>query len=94
MRELNIPGLSTAVIDAGKVAWARGYGLSDTVEKTAVNPQTLFQAGSISKPIAALGALRLIVEGTLAKATFSLVESGGKVTALRSSAGREFKRSE
>ena len=65
MRELNIPGLSTAVIDAGKVAWARGYGLSDTVEKTAVDPQTLFQAGSISKPIAALGALRLIAEGKL-----------------------------
>ena len=56
MQGLGIPGISIAVIDSGKVAWTRAYGLSDTVEKTAVTPQTLFQAGSISKPIAALGA--------------------------------------
>src|SRR5690349_13800202 len=59
MQELGIPGVSIAVIDDGKVAWARAYGLSDTAEKTPVTTQTLFQAGSISKPVAALGALRL-----------------------------------
>ncbi len=65
MRELGIPGISIAVIDEGKVSWARGYGLGDTVEKTPVTAQTLFQAGSISKPLAALGALRLVAEGKL-----------------------------
>jgi CubicO group peptidase (beta-lactamase class C family) len=65
MQDLGIPGISIAVIDGGKVAWTRAYGLSDTVEKTVVTPQTLFQAGSISKPIAALGALRLVKEGKL-----------------------------
>lgn len=65
MQELGIPGLSIAVIDEGKVSWTRAYGLSDTVEKTPVTTQTLFQAGSISKPVAALGALRLVAEGRL-----------------------------
>lgn len=65
MQELGIPGLSIAVIDEGKVSWTRAYGLSDTVEKTPVTTQTLFQAGSISKPVAALGALRLVAEGKL-----------------------------
>ena len=65
MQQLGIPGLSIAVIEEGKVSWARAYGLSDTVEKTPVTTQTLFQAGSISKPVAALGALRLVTEGKL-----------------------------
>jgi CubicO group peptidase (beta-lactamase class C family) len=65
MQELGIPGVSIAVIDGGKIRWTRAYGVSDTVEKTPVTVDTLFQAGSISKPIAALGALRLTREGKL-----------------------------
>ncbi len=65
MRELGIPGLSIALIDGGKIAWVRAYGVRDTVDKTPVTVDTLFQAGSISKPIAALGALRLVKEGKL-----------------------------
>jgi CubicO group peptidase (beta-lactamase class C family) len=65
MRELDIPGLSIAVIDGGRIAWTRAYGVRDTVDGTPVTVDTLFQAGSISKPIAALGALRLVKEGKL-----------------------------
>jgi CubicO group peptidase (beta-lactamase class C family) len=65
MKELGIPGLSIAVIDEGKIAWARAYGLRDTDDGTPVTVDTIFQAGSISKPIAALGALRLVKEGKL-----------------------------
>lgn len=65
MQESSIPGASIAVIDGGKVVFARAYGLSDNVDKTAATTETLFQAGSISKPIAALGALRLVKEGKL-----------------------------
>jgi CubicO group peptidase (beta-lactamase class C family) len=65
MARLGIPGVSVAVIDEGKLAWARAYGFSDTVEKTPVTTETVFQAGSISKPVAALGALRLVNEGKL-----------------------------
>ena len=65
MRELGIPGVSIAVIDGGKLAWTRAYGVRDTVDKTPVTVDTLFQAGSVSKPVAALGALRLVKEGKL-----------------------------
>ena len=65
MQQLGIPGVSIAVIDGGKVVWTRAYGIADTVDKTPVTVDTIFQAGSISKPIAALGALRLVKEGKL-----------------------------
>ena len=65
MRDLGIAGVSIAVIDGGKIAWTRAYGVRDTVDKTPVTVDTLFQAGSISKPVAALGALRLVKEGKL-----------------------------
>jgi CubicO group peptidase (beta-lactamase class C family) len=65
MQAWGIPGASIAVIDGGKVVFARAYGLSDNVDKTAATAETLFQAGSISKPVAALGALRLVKEGKL-----------------------------
>jgi CubicO group peptidase (beta-lactamase class C family) len=65
MRDLGIPGVSVAVIDDGKIVWTRAYGVRDTVDKTPVTVDTVFQAGSISKPIAALGALRLVKEGKL-----------------------------
>src|SRR3954468_10446887 len=51
--------------DQGKVIWTRGYGVADVQTGRPVTPETLFQAGSISKPIAALGALRLVEQGKL-----------------------------
>jgi CubicO group peptidase (beta-lactamase class C family) len=65
MRDLGIAGISIAVIDEGKIAWTRAYGVRDTVDKAPVTVDTLFQAGSISKPVAALGALRLVKDGKL-----------------------------
>jgi CubicO group peptidase (beta-lactamase class C family) len=64
MASLKVPGVSVAVIDGGRVAWSRGFGV--TLEGGApVTPATLFQAASISKPVAAMAALRLVQEGTL-----------------------------
>ena len=64
MRVLRVPGVSVAVVDEGKVAWARGYG--QTGDGAAVTPETLFQAASLSKAVAAMVALRLVEMGTLA----------------------------
>jgi len=60
-----VAGLSVAVIDDGRIAWAKGYGVADKTTGQAVTPESLFQAGSISKPIAALGALLLVERGKL-----------------------------
>jgi CubicO group peptidase (beta-lactamase class C family) len=62
----NVPGVSVAVIDEGKIAWARGFGLQDAAAKTDVNEKTLFQAASISKPVAAVAALKLVEQRKLA----------------------------
>ena len=66
MADLKTPGVSIAVINNGAIEWARGYGVSETGTATAVTPRTLFQAASISKPVAALAALRLVAQGKLA----------------------------
>jgi CubicO group peptidase (beta-lactamase class C family) len=53
MTALNIPSVSLAVIDGDRVAFARAYGARTT-------PETLYQAASLSKFVAAIGAMRLV----------------------------------
>lgn len=65
MKNHGIPGLSLAIIDHGQISKAKGYGFIDKSVGTAVTTNTLFQAASISKPVAALAALRLVEEGRL-----------------------------
>jgi len=65
MRHYKVPGLSIAVIDQGKIVWARGYGKLQAGGDAKVTPDTLFQAGSISKPVAAVAALTLVQDGKL-----------------------------
>lgn len=65
MKRLGVPGASIAVIHAGEIEWAKGYGVV-TPGGAAVTPTTLFQAGSISKPVAAFAALKMAENGTLA----------------------------
>lgn len=65
MREAKVPGVSIAVIKDGKLHWAKGYGIANTDTKKKVDNLTLFQAGSISKPLAALATLHLVQQGKL-----------------------------
>jgi CubicO group peptidase (beta-lactamase class C family) len=65
MRHYHVPGVSIALIDGGKIAWVRGYGVVDAASKTPVTPQTLFQAASLSKPVTAMAVLRLADQGKL-----------------------------
>jgi CubicO group peptidase (beta-lactamase class C family) len=65
MRERRVPGLSVAVINNYKLEWAKGYGLADSQTTSPVTPETLFQAASISKPVSAVAALKLVEQGVL-----------------------------
>ncbi|MEZ4423456.1 MAG: serine hydrolase domain-containing protein [Gemmatimonadota bacterium] len=65
MERWNVPGVAVAVVEEGRVAWARGWGLADLEAGTPVTSGTLFQAASISKPVAALAAMQLVQEGAL-----------------------------
>jgi CubicO group peptidase (beta-lactamase class C family) len=53
-----VPGVSVAVVNDGNIDWAKGYG-------DGITSSTRFQAASISKPVAAVTALRLVVRGQL-----------------------------
>lgn len=65
MKHYNVPGVSIAVIHNRKVEWARGYGIAEVEAGTPVTTETLFRAASISKPVSAAGALRLVGRGIL-----------------------------
>ncbi|MEM6524041.1 MAG: serine hydrolase domain-containing protein [Bacteroidota bacterium] len=65
MRELGIPGLSVAVLYNGEIEWAKGYGKADSSYNRSVTTETLFLAGSISKPVAATRAHQLAEEGLI-----------------------------
>jgi CubicO group peptidase (beta-lactamase class C family) len=65
MAARHVPGVSIAVAESGRIVWARGFGLKQVGTSDAVTATTLFQAGSISKPVAATAMLRLVERGTL-----------------------------
>jgi CubicO group peptidase (beta-lactamase class C family) len=64
MAQLHVPGVAIAVIKSGKIDWVRGFGVTREGGE-AVTDRTLFQAGSVSKPIAAMAALKLAQDGRL-----------------------------
>lgn len=61
-----VPGVSIAVVHDGQLEWAEGYGSRDSGKPGAVDVTTLFQAASISKPVSAALALRMVDLGMLA----------------------------
>ena len=65
MEHYHVPGVSVAVIHAGRVEWARGYGKRDVESGAPVTAETLFQAASLSKGVAASVAMRLVEQGKL-----------------------------
>jgi CubicO group peptidase (beta-lactamase class C family) len=66
MKHWKAPGLSVAVVKDFKIEWARSYGVKDIETKEPVTTETLFQAGSISKPVAAMVALKRVQDGKIA----------------------------
>ncbi len=60
-----LAGLSLAVVDDGKIAKEKGYGVTESATGQPVNSATLFQAGSISKSVTAMAALHLVEAGKL-----------------------------
>jgi len=56
MELYKVSGVSIAVIDDFKIAWADGYGFADDDRKTPVTSNSLLQADSMSRPVAAMAA--------------------------------------
>lgn len=65
LEHYGVPGVSIAVINDYELEWARGYGVLEAGSNERVTPDSLFHAGSISKPVSAAVALALVERGHL-----------------------------
>lgn len=66
MARFNVPGASVAVMRDFAIHWAKGYGIADVESGARVDTETMFQAASISKPVAAMGVLKAVQDGIFA----------------------------
>jgi CubicO group peptidase (beta-lactamase class C family) len=65
MKEQHIPGIGLAVVRNGRIVKAKGYGLANIELNTPVLPETVFEAGSITKQFTATAIMLLAEEGKL-----------------------------
>jgi CubicO group peptidase (beta-lactamase class C family) len=63
MKEWKVPGVAIAVVQDGKVVYAKGYGYRDLENKLPVTTETQFAIGSITKSFTALAFAILKDEG-------------------------------
>lgn len=63
--ELNIPGISLAVIMDGKIAHSLAIGVKNIETGEPVNEVSVFEAASLSKPVFAYFAIKLADQGVL-----------------------------
>jgi CubicO group peptidase (beta-lactamase class C family) len=64
-KDLNVPGLSYAVVIDGEVVLARGLGVADVASQTPVTEDTAFRIASMTKSFTALAVLKLRDAGKL-----------------------------
>jgi CubicO group peptidase (beta-lactamase class C family) len=65
MEKFRVAGMSIAVIKDSQIHWAKGYGVADVDSGRPVEPGTMFQAASISKPVTAMAVLKAAQDGKL-----------------------------
>lgn len=61
----SVPGISVAVFDDFHLAWAKTYGVKEAGKPHPVTLDTLFQAGSISKPVTAMATMHFVETSAL-----------------------------
>ena len=63
MKSLDIPGAAVAVVEAGEITFAAGFGSKHPYRDDPVRPTTLFRIGSVTKTLTAIGLLQVIEQG-------------------------------
>jgi CubicO group peptidase (beta-lactamase class C family) len=65
MRQVDVPGLSIAIIQNSEMVWTQGFGITDYESQNQVTENTIFEAGSLSKPVFAYAVLKLADAGLI-----------------------------
>lgn len=65
MKHWNVPAVSFVVIDHMEIVYAGAFGVRKDGDSTNIDKNTLFQAASVSKPVAATGAMTLAYKNQL-----------------------------
>lgn len=65
MERLGIPGLSAALVVGGELQWTKGFGTADLENGVPAKAETVYRIASLSKPITAVAAMRLVEAGKL-----------------------------
>jgi D-alanyl-D-alanine carboxypeptidase len=63
--EGNMPGAAVAVMENGRLIYAKAYGYADLASKTPMTPEHRLEIGSISKTFSTVAAMLLVEEGKL-----------------------------
>ncbi len=80
-------GLAVGIVEGGRIRFLKGYGITDTVSKQPVTPNTIFRWASLSKGVAGVMVAKLAEQNRL-----SLYEPAGKYApSLRLPGGSEQK---
>ena len=65
MRIAGVPGVAIAVVDQGRLAWNRSFGVKNILIRDPVSDDSLFEAASMTKPVFAYVVMRLVDEKRL-----------------------------
>jgi CubicO group peptidase (beta-lactamase class C family) len=106
IRKKKVPGIAVTVTKKGIEKYSKGFGYADIEKKITINPnKTVFRIGSLSKPIAASGLLKLVEKNQISlndsiykcipyfpnkKYNFTIKQLGGHLAGIRNYKGNEF----
>jgi len=65
MDSAGVPGLAMAIVSDTAIEWSRGFGVRSAETGAKVDPNTVFEAASLSKPVFAYAVLQMVDEGGL-----------------------------
>src|SRR5215212_8435106 len=64
-RQVQIPGLSAAIVRGGQVVWSRGYGFQDVEARVAATPDTIYDIASLTKTFTSTLIMQCVERGSL-----------------------------
>ncbi|MDC7124822.1 MAG: serine hydrolase [Spirochaetales bacterium] len=65
MSKYDVGAAAVGLVQNGEIVCLKGYGYSDEQKTIPVTPETIFQAGSVSKPVTACGIMKLVEDGII-----------------------------